>query len=165
MRSRLNLGVVLAATLVVGLAAGCGSSSSKSTTSTPATTATTSTPPLSKAEFLKQGNAICQRGNQQINAAVAQAFPKNKQPTPAATRRFGESVVVPNIESQISHIRALPAPAGDEAKVKTLLDAAQSALEKVKADSALLVGKTDPFKAANKLATAYGLTVCGASGG
>src|SRR5438874_718288 len=80
MRTRLTGKMAIAATLIVGLgAAGCGSSKSKSASST----STASTPALSKAAFLKQGNAICRQGNRKINADASRVFTRNRRPTRA----------------------------------------------------------------------------------
>jgi hypothetical protein len=143
----------------VGLvAAGCGSSSNSSSTSTTA---------LTKAEFLKKGNAICKKGNQQIGAAAQKLFPKSKgKPSAAQLNKFATGTIIPAVQGQINQIKALGAPKGDEAKVKAIVDAAQSALDKGKKDPALLTANgPGPFKQANQLTTSYGLTVCGGGGG
>jgi hypothetical protein len=75
--------------------------------------------------------------------------------------------VVPSIQGQIDSIKALSPPSGDEDQVNALLSAAQSALDKVKADPSLITdqsNRSDPFAEANKLTNAYGLTKCGGSG-
>jgi hypothetical protein len=152
----------VAATLIVGLAtAGCGGGKSKSTSSTSTSTATTAA--LSKPAFLKKGNAICKRGNREINAQAHRVFTKNRPPTPAQVMRFAKRAI-PIVQGEINGVRALPAPAGDQAKVTKLVYAVQKDLDKVKANPALLAGKRDPFKDANKLAKVYGLTVCGSGG-
>jgi len=162
MRSSLYGGLALAAILSVGLVLGaCGSSSSSSTSTTAA---------LTKAAFLKQGNAICKKGNQQISKASKQEFgthknPKGK-PTPAAEKKFINDTLIPEIQKEIDGVNALGAPKGDEAKVKAVVDAAQADLDQAKKDPTVFFSnKGDPFKKSNKLANAYGLTVCGGGGG
>ena len=155
--------MAVAAVLAVGLAAaGCGSSSeSKSMSSAPTSTATTAA--LSKPMFLAKGNAICKRGNREINAEGRRLFTKNRRPTRAQVMKFAQSAI-PIIQRELNGVRALPAPAGHQATVKKVVDTAQKDLDKVKANPALLGGKADPFKDANKLARAYGLTACGSGG-
>ena len=71
------------------------------------------------------------------------------------------------MQSQIDGIKALGAPTGDEAQVKAIVDSAQSALDKAKADPTLMLqnnSKNDPFAEANQLAKSYGLTACGGGG-
>ena len=148
------------AILTVGLvAAGCGGSSSSSRN-------TSTTAALTKPQFLKQGNAICEKGNQQINAAAQKLFgKKNKQPSKADATKFATDTLIPSIQSSINGLKALGAPKGDEAKVNAIITSAQAALDKFKKDPALVASNTaHPFKQSNKLARDYGLNVCGSAG-
>jgi len=75
--------------------------------------------------------------------------------------------VAKQLASQIDGIKALGAPTGDEAQVTAIVDSAQSALDKAKADPTTLLQnnpKNDPFAKANQLTKAYGLTACGGGG-
>src|SRR2546429_4703005 len=154
MRSSLYGGLVFVAILSVGLVlAACGSSSNSSTSTTAA---------LTKSEFLKKGNAICKKGNQQINKAANQTFTKKKYPNgppPKSVQvKFATDTVIPSVQSQINGIKALGAPSGDQAKVNAILVSAQAALNQAKKDpTVLLQNGPGPFKATNKLANAYGL--------
>lgn len=115
-----------------------------------------------KAEFLKDGNAACKKGNKEINQAAKQTFTSKKQPSKAQLNKFAEETLIPSIQGQIDDIRDLGAPSGDEDQVNKILDDAQAALDKGKDDPTLLTSdKQDPFKQVNKDASAYGLTACG----
>jgi hypothetical protein len=143
----------IAAIAIVGAlaAAGCGSSSS-STTSTQAA--------LTKKEFLAKGNAICKEGNQAINKAAHQTFGKQK-PSKSQVQAFVTKTVIPSVQQQITGIKNLPQPAGDEAQVTKIVDDAQAALDKAKQNPTLLTQKgPGPFKQVNKETKAYGLTAC-----
>jgi hypothetical protein len=143
--------LTIAATMIVGLgAAGCGSKN-KSTSSS------ASTPAITKAQFLAQANAICTKGNQQTNAAGAKL---GRSPTRAQIVAYGKNAVAPSIQAQIDGIRALGAPAGDQATVTRFLSLAQADLNKVKANPVLLVGSADQFADFAKVAHPYGLTAC-----
>jgi hypothetical protein len=145
--------VLLVAILaLLPVAAGCGSSK-KSTA-------------LSKAEFLKRGNAICKRGNDEINRAAQKIFPNSHaQPSQADEKKFATNTLIPSVQSQIDGIKALGAPKGDESKVKAIINSAQAALDKGKKNPLLLVSnKQHPFAKTNQMARAYGLTVCGSGG-
>jgi hypothetical protein len=157
MRSSLYGGLAVAAILSVGLVlVACGSSSNNSTSTTAA---------LTKAQFLKKGNAICAKGNKVINTAGSKTFTKNKKPTAAQEQQF-INVAIPTIQGEISGVNALGAPTGDSAKVNAIVNSAQSALNKVKQDHSLFFNnKGDPFAKSNKLTNAYGLTACGGGGG
>ena len=147
--------IVLAVALAAALIAGCGSSSSNDST----TTVT-----ITKAEFLKKGNAICKQGNKEISAAGNKIFSSGK-PSQAQIEKFATDILIPSVQKQVDDIRALGAPAGDEAQVKAITDAAQQGIDAMKKDPSTVTqsDKTGPFAQANKLANAYGLTVCGSS--
>ena len=151
-----NAFLLVAGAIAFGLiAVGCGGNddSSSSTGTESSTTA------LTKAEFLQKGNAICQAGNQEINQAFSQIQGK---PTQEQANQVVTDTLVPSVQGQIDDIRALGAPAGDEDQVNQILDDAQTALDKVKADPTVATQNgSDPFAQANQEAKAYGLTVCG----
>jgi hypothetical protein len=151
---RMLVGATLAAAGLIG--AGCGGSSSSSSTSTTA---------LTKSEFLAQGNKICAEGSKTINEAAKKEFGKGK-PSASQVNQFATQTLIPNIQAQINGVKGLAAPSGDEAQVTAIVTAAQSALDKAKANPKLLTqnGGQDPFAASNKLANAYGLTKCGSGG-
>jgi hypothetical protein len=140
--------LALAATAVlVPLAAGCGSSNDNE---------------ISKSEFLKKGNAICKKGNKEIEQTANKTF--KGQPSPAELKKFATDTLIPNVRSQLDQIKALGAPKGDKDQVDAILNEANAALAKGEKDPTILTNeKKDPFKKANKLARDYGLTVCGSA--
>jgi hypothetical protein len=149
--------VALAATLAfILVAGGCGSSSKSSTSASASTSATT--PALSKPQFLAQGNAICAQGNQRLGAADKAL---GNQPSKAQITAFVASAFAPDIQGQIDGLRALRAPASEQATVSTMLGAAQSDLNKIKVNPALLAGGAG-FADFAPLAHSYGLTACAA---
>jgi hypothetical protein len=139
------------ALVAVGLlAGGCGSSSSSSSATT--------TPALTKAQFLAQGNAICTGGNKKL--AVAEKALEKEQGTEAQLKAFIDGPFASEVQRQISAIRALGAPSGEQATVTHMLDLAQTDLNKVKANPQVLESKVSPFHDFSALAHAYGLTAC-----
>ncbi len=150
-----KLGPVLVTTALAGLlAAGCGSDSSKSTSTT------ASTPTITKTAFVTKANAICAAGNKVVNAANSKLGQNPTRPQVLAVVR---SVDIPSIQGQITAIRALGVPSGDEATVSKFLGLAQTDLDKVKANPLLLTSDTDPFADFAKVAHPYGLTQCDAA--
>jgi len=140
-------GVIVIALMVV-VPAGCGSKDSSAKAPT-------------KAEFLKKGNAICKAGNAKSSAAGKKIFSKGK-PNAEKLNQFATATLIPNIQSQITAIGKLTPPKGDEAKVKKIVSSAQQALNKGKANPALLTqNNAGPFANSNKITIAYGLKVCG----
>lgn len=159
MRPRLLIPLVaIAAGLIL---AGCGGGDSSSTTGASGASGDQGAA-LSKSEFLAQGNAICAKGSKETNAAAKKIFTQSQAPSQAAQEKFVTDTVGPTVQTEIDGIEALTPPSGDEDQVKAITDAAQSALDKVKADPSLVTeqGGSDPFAQANKLAKAYGLDQC-----
>jgi hypothetical protein len=139
--------------------AGCGSGGD----STGSTEASSSS--LTKAEFLEKGNAICAKGNEEIEAGFEEFSKENnlgkKRPSKAQLEEAIETVLIPKIRKQVEGIAALSPPSGDEAEVEAIVDAAEEALEKGEEDPSSLAGESNgPFVKANKLASKYGLVKC-----
>jgi maltose-binding protein MalE len=155
------------------VAAGCGSSSSSSdssstsgsdtTASTGDTTATTAA--LSKAELIKQGDAICTKGNKSIETEANEFAKENnvntKKPTKAQKEEVITEVVAPDVRKQGEEIAELGAPSGDEAEVEAIVAAVEGAADELEENPTLLFEGTNPLSKASKLAASYGFKVCG----
>ena len=166
---------LLALALAAGLiAAGCGDDDDETTTAattTPTTTTAGATgatgatgEPLSKDEFITEADAICEAGDQEIDAEAQDFFPEGGSPGAAEEEAFVSEVVVPNIQEQLDGIAALTPPEGDEDEVQAILAAAQQAVDELEEDPSALSGGGgggDPFAEANRLAQDYGLKACG----
>jgi hypothetical protein len=150
--------LVIAVAAVGLVAAGCGSDSST----------TDSTASLTKAEFLKQGNAVCAAGNKKLEAGF-ESFAKEhnlsekNEPTEAEFEELAETVLVPGVQGQVDGLRALGTPEGDEGELDELLTNAEEAVEEVEEEPMLIAEENgeEPFSTVNKEARAYGLTTCG----
>ena len=156
MRRRMICGLALMAALIVGVCvAGCGSSSSTTTETTAA---------ITKAEFVAKGNAVCAKGEKaqeaEINAYVKKNGLEKQKPTKAQNVEIVETVLAPNIQSQINGVKALGAPSGEEQQVNSALELSQQTLEKIEANPELAFGKGNPFAAAGKQLHALGLKEC-----
>lgn len=148
------LATVAATALVV---AGCGGSSDSTGT----------TGSLTKAEFVKQGNAICAEGAKELEEgfeefAKEHNFSENKQPTKAELTEASEEILIPGVRKQIEGIRDLGLPSEDGEEADEALEAAEKALEEGEEDPAAMATEdSGPFAKANKLAKEFGLTKCG----
>lgn len=150
--------VLLAGVMAIAaVATGCGSSDDGST----------ETAALSKQQFIAQADAICKRGNKEIEEgfesfAEENDIPKNQEPSKAQGKELVETVLVPSIASQTEGIRALSVPSGDEDEISAMLDSLDEAVEEAEEDpEALFAAKSDPFGKPNEQAREYGLKVCG----
>ncbi|MGN6275393.1 MAG: hypothetical protein ACTHNP_05600 [Solirubrobacterales bacterium] len=152
-----RLVALFAALAVLALiVAGCGSSSSTTTETTNA---------LTKAEFVKKGNAICAKGNEEIEEGFEefrkeQGFSKKQEPSKAQLEEAVETVIIPKIGKEVESIRALGPP--DE-EAEAVVAAAEEALEKGEEDPSVFLKpeSAGPFAKVNKLSREYGLTKCG----
>jgi hypothetical protein len=147
-RSAFALAGVLLAT---GFAAGCGDDDDDKA--------------LSKAEYIKQGDAICQESGDRIDAGAEKTFAnldQNERPTVEQITPFVQDTLVPEVEKQLSGLRGLSAPEDDEDDLNDIYDGVEEAMQKVEDDPGLLLeeGK-DPFEEPNTAAQAYGFKVCG----
>jgi hypothetical protein len=121
---------------------------------------------LTKAQFIKQANAICSRGAARFNA-LYQSFVR-KYPLPGGKRRsldeYSEAVktaLAPAIKWELEEIRALGVPAGDAHTVDTILAAIEGGLEKVEKHPGVQANTERQFERSTNLANAYGLETCG----
>lgn len=153
------IGLLAACAAIALIVAGCGGGDDN--------TDSTASTELTKAQFLKQGNAICAKANEELEAKVSKLFKENglsenEQPTTAELTKVAEDILTPIVSRQIDEIRDLGAPADEEEQVDKILSAAEEGVEKGKEDPDSLLGPNGgPFAKANKLAIEYGLKTCG----
>lgn len=144
---------------VFALVGGCGSSE----TSQPSPAKTLRPPPvaaskLTKAQYIRQGNAICRNG---YNTLIKSFAPIAKQELSTDEReRYAVNALLPPFKRMIAHLRALGAPAGDKARIEEMLFAYEKAIAEVEADPARMHTGKLPFDAGNNRAWRYGLTYC-----
>lgn len=112
-------------------------------------------PRISKEEFVREGNAICARGNEEIAKVARQPSPDASDEAAATFAR----VFVPGIRDQISQMRALGYPEGDETVLDDVFNDAEDILRRAELDPRTIDGHA--FDDVNARLTAYGLTVCG----
>jgi len=118
--------------------------------------------PLTKAEYIKQGDAICKKANADFDKQLEEKFPDNvKKPSEEQLTTLTEDVLKPNIEGQLNDLRDLTPPESDEETLNATYDKLETALAKVEDDPKLLLSGEDPFATANKEAQDYGFKECG----
>jgi hypothetical protein len=121
---------------------------------------------LSKAEYIKQGDAICAEGDREIEKAAEEAFgdlEQGQQPSAKEIGEFGQETVLPSLQKQIDQLRELPTPEGDEDAVNAIYDAADKGIRELREGKPEdFVEKGDAaFADANRLAGEYGFQNCG----
>jgi hypothetical protein len=143
-------GRVAAAVTAMVLAAGCGGDGDGGGDS------------VTKAEFIQQADAICRKAHNVLDKAFNQAFAGKPQPSQAELSKFAREELAPTVQGEIDDVRNLDPPSGDESEIDAIADAAQSGVDKIKADPAVLSPqvKFDPLAENHRLARAYGMKEC-----
>ncbi|MBA3864939.1 MAG: hypothetical protein H0X42_01105 [Solirubrobacterales bacterium] len=146
------------------IAAGCGSSSSSDSTGGGEESSSSS---LTKAEFIKAGDAICLESNEALEGEANEFAEENGidigKPTTEQQEEVVSEVVAPAIREQAEGISELGAPSGEEEEVEAIVDAVENGAEEAEEEPSSLVEAEGggPFAEANELANAYGFKVCG----
>ncbi len=165
LKARLFLSAAIAAALLTALiVAGCGSSDDSTSSSDGGSTPTiTTNSDLTKAEFIKQGDAVCEKTDKAQEAALKVYLQKHPKATSSEDGE-GKMVLVaglPPIQVEAEELAELGAPSGDEEKVQAIVEGIEEAAEKGKENPISLVkGTKNPFIAVDKLAAEYGFKVC-----
>ena len=154
------LASALTAIVLGAIVAGCGGGDDSSSSGGDETAAA-----LSKAEFIKQADAICLKGNESI-ASEAEDFAEEndvdtEDPTEAQQEEVVSEVVGPGVRQQAEEINELAAPSGDEAEIEAMVKAVESGAEELEEEPKALLEGENPLGEASKLARAYGLKECG----
>jgi hypothetical protein len=141
---------------IAALAAGCGSSSTDPSSPT-------------KAEFIKEGDAICQKANKEFQKAFLVLGKENKKKgIEGRTLRedgveISEKIFLPNAQKRAESLAELTPPSGEEAQIAAMVAAIEEGVEKGEKDPNVLFSQTAyPFDKANELQRDYGFEYCGA---
>jgi hypothetical protein len=117
----------------------------------------------SKGETVSRADAICGQAKVAIDMARTRFHHGNfDQASPAELEQFVLDRIVPVYENEVSSLRKLPVPAGDEKEFEEILSAAERANEALAVDPEQIApnGGSPLYDEANRLAGAYGLSVC-----
>jgi hypothetical protein len=130
------------------VAAGCGSDGDDSS--------------LTKAEFVKQADAICARQDGKKNKALEKAFGEGAQGNPQkAQEKIIADVALPPIAEMSEELADLGGPSGEEEKAEEMVEAFEEEVEKIEADiPGTVAGKVGNFDKASKLAKDFGMKAC-----
>jgi len=119
---------------------------------------------ISKAEFIKQAEAVCEEGEKQLRKDLAAFLKKHenvKSPTQEDVAELVQVVFSGNIKAEVKKLRAIEVPSGDKKQVKALLDAREESLKNAEANPLGLNRNSKLiFAKSRKLAKEYGLEEC-----
>lgn len=151
----------------LALATGCGSSSDSSSQATTASgksaTTVSNATPLTKAAFIKKGDAICEKTDEDQKTAIAiytKKHPGNQSSTAWLTKMIAVAAVPP-IVTEAEELRELGAPSGDEETIEAIIKGIEEATVKTEADPASVIKLAgNPYNAVGKMAGKYGFKAC-----
>jgi hypothetical protein len=150
-----RLPCAVAAGILFLLAVGCGGEGDSETAA--------DTEPLSKPQFVKQANAVCERELKEKDEAVQKALSKagetGQDSSRADLERIVSEVVLPGFEQTTKELRDLTPPVKEQEAVDDILQQFENALKETEEDPTKLLA-ANPFLAASEAAAAYGLTAC-----
>ncbi|HET7507029.1 MAG TPA: hypothetical protein VFJ53_01605 [Solirubrobacterales bacterium] len=147
--------------------AGCGSGDSTNASATGSATESSvpeaPTGPLTKAEFVKQGNAICKKGVEEKEEAVLAmakiAAESNRPPSNKVIEKLVTAGIVPIYTGLLDELSQMTPPKGDEQAVAEVIRRYEADLAATEADP-IRATKEDSFADANPSADQYGLKSC-----
>jgi hypothetical protein len=120
--------------------------------------------PLTKAEFIRQGDAICKKGLREKNQAVERSLNElsaKERADNATLERLLVEVALPPVQNMAEEVGDLGAPKGDEGKVTAIVDALVAALEKAESNPGIALTDSEKiFGRPDELAGRYGLEAC-----
>lgn len=141
------LGSMVGVTLALIVLAGCGSGGEDSS--------------LTKDEFVKQGNIICQKAA--AKAEEARAVLTKPYHGPESQRAHAEKlilVILKPYEEATEKLDELGTPEGAEKQAEEIVATREEATERVHANPQSALTNSAPFQKINELAKQYGLDRC-----
>jgi hypothetical protein len=162
---------VVAPLALLLLIAGCGGGSDATTASNASQTTASSESgePLTRAEFIKQGDAICQKADdatyleaRRYSEAHAKELSKF-EPIPREEKLI-RLFVLPNVVKEARGLEALPAPKKDSEQIESFIEGIEVALKKAKKNPYAVEGEVgygeNPFHDIDIRFREYGFQVC-----
>lgn len=135
--------------------AGCGGGSDE--------TASGESETLSKAQWVKQADAICAKANSRQEAVLRkEAQEAGGAPTKSEQEDFVHNAGVPPLREAAASLGELGAPAGAEEKAEAFIDALEKATDEIEAEPLEFIeAKSQAFTPVERQAEQLGLKVCG----
>ena len=144
---------------LMGLLVGCDSGDQASET----------TEALSKAAYVKQANAICEKTKDEITTGTVSEVRKLANDPEAREDlefKIVSSVLVPSLEHQVEQLKALGTPPGDSGEIEQMLKLVEGAVAEAKSEPETYVSGdnykwgSEHFGEAHRLALKYGIDNC-----
>ncbi|HUC07461.1 MAG TPA: hypothetical protein VMR96_05170 [Solirubrobacterales bacterium] len=147
-----SIALVVAAVAAALLIAGCGDDSSSADS-------------ISKEEFIVKADAVCKKGTERMQAAIAKVLKDQLNITKVSKDDQEEivtKVMVPSVSREVKELRALGIPDGDDERVDAMITALEEGVETAERDPEVVTKSSDAiFGIASRIGGEYGLAVCG----
>lgn len=144
-RKRAILATLTALLAVAWALPGCGGSSEAA--------------PLKESQFVRQANAICRDGEDELKKALREATESaGGEPEQAG---LVTEAALPSIQKMTEELADLGVPVGDEKVVQEILAGFERGIETLEEDPTDVPSDIAAFNKATESAEAYGLTSCG----
>jgi hypothetical protein len=134
------------AAIGVLLAVGCGGSGSEEA--------------QSKADFVREGSAICGKWQQARSTRLQEVPSKLKPPVTQAKKEKALLFILEPYGDVLHGLKELDPPAGEEEKVEAMIKAAGEGYAQGQANPRTLMNDNVAFRKADELFEAYGLNAC-----
>ena len=147
-------GVLLLCLAAVAIG-GCGGDSDE--------TASGEAEALTKAQWVKQADAICTKANNRQEALLREEVEgATDAPSKSQQADFVVNAGVPPLREAAESLEELGAPAGEEKKAEAFIDALEKALDEIEAKPLEFAeAKSAPFTPVERQAKKLGLKTCG----
>ncbi|HEX6456413.1 MAG TPA: hypothetical protein VF009_07835 [Solirubrobacterales bacterium] len=118
---------------------------------------------LTKTEYVKQGNDICEKALETKDAGVREAAKGVGNTAVAPPKKklvaVAEEAILPVYQELTKQLDELPSPVNDKARVERIMADYEAGLERAEANPESLIAGT-AFRNADRAAHAYGLKYC-----
>lgn len=122
---------------------------------------TTEASSISKAQYIKQADAICTKTEDRQEALVQKFGEKEKKQTANSEAELVSFAGLPPLQQQVEELSELPPPSTGAAEASAYLKALEDAVKAGREDPAALLGGTEnPFAKAEELGQKFGFKVC-----
>ena len=119
---------------------------------------------ISKEEFIVKADAICKKGTERLQNAIAKLLKNQPNITKVSTdeqEKIVTTVMVPSVSREVKELRALGVPDGDDERVDAMITALEEGVETAERDPEVVTKSSDAiFGIASRIGGEYGLTVC-----
>jgi hypothetical protein len=155
--------------MLVLIASGCGSSDEE----TVAKPVATGMPGVTKGQYIQKATRICKRLSYKLVRGY-ESFGKRhglniSEPSESEREQLTLAVLLPNVEEKLAELKQLPAPKGDEGRIKAILDSMEHGIKVAKRHPRWLGSPPrlalEPFWDTMKMTARYGFWLCGQAGG